>query len=187
MQLSVVCCSLLQQQQQQTSSMCSSTSDSSLSTLSNTSSSATPSPDDTYTVHEVASQDGSDSELAAIVRTLRYHYLLKVYIPLYRLLKLQSRRNDREEIRRRLAMATSEEEYYGSERAFRKPNLQTRLQSGMNLQICYVNQTPPTSEEEPSAPAREDKKVTSKVSHPLFNLVASIYPSTRFAIIKNAP
>ena len=50
----------------------------------------------------------------------------------------QSRRNDREEIRRRLALG-ADEDYYAGERAFRKPSLQTRLQDRMNLQICFVN------------------------------------------------
>ncbi|ELT97320.1 hypothetical protein CAPTEDRAFT_74919, partial [Capitella teleta] len=54
----------------------------------------------------------------------------------------QSRRNEREEIRRRLAMTCADEDYYGGERALRKPSLQARLQSGMNLQICYVNEAP---------------------------------------------
>lgn len=48
------------------------------------------------------------------------------------------RRTDREEIRRRLAMGT-EDEYY-TDRPGRKPSLQSRLQSGMNLQICFMNE-----------------------------------------------
>ncbi|XP_069677145.1 uncharacterized protein Schip1 isoform X3 [Periplaneta americana] len=57
------------------------------------------------------------------------------------------RRNDREEIRRRLAMGSDTDEYYGGERPGRKPSLQARLQSesvslpGMNLQICFMNET----------------------------------------------
>ena len=51
----------------------------------------------------------------------------------------QSRQNNREEIRRKLAMGIDEEYYFG-ERMGRKPNLQTRLQSGMNLQICFMNE-----------------------------------------------
>lgn len=46
---------------------------------------------------------------------------------------------DREEIRRRLAMG-NEDDYY-SDRPGRKPSLQARLQSGMNLQICFMNET----------------------------------------------
>ncbi|XP_031343872.1 uncharacterized protein PF11_0213 isoform X2 [Photinus pyralis] len=49
------------------------------------------------------------------------------------------RRTDREEIRRRLAMG-SEDDYY-NDRPGRKPSLQARLQSGMNLQICFMNET----------------------------------------------
>ncbi|XP_072390186.1 uncharacterized protein Schip1 [Diabrotica undecimpunctata] len=49
------------------------------------------------------------------------------------------RRTDREEIRRRLAMG-SEDDYY-SDRPGRKPSLQARLQSGMNLQICFMNES----------------------------------------------
>ena len=86
----------------------------------------------------------TDKEMATIIRTLRHHYLLKVYLPIYRLLHLQSRRNDRDEIRRKLAMGGgADEDYYGGERAFRKPNFQSRLQSGMNLQICFMNDAPP--------------------------------------------
>lgn len=33
----------------------------------------------------------------------------------------------------------TDEDYYGGERAFKKPSLSTRLQGGMNLQICFVN------------------------------------------------
>ncbi|XP_066254783.1 uncharacterized protein Schip1 isoform X2 [Euwallacea similis] len=51
----------------------------------------------------------------------------------------QRRRTDREEIRRRLAMG-NEEDYY-TDRPGRKPSLQARLQSGMNLQICFMNET----------------------------------------------
>lgn len=56
---------------------------------------------------------------------------------------LLRRRNDREEIRRRLAMGTDPDDYrsYHVDRPGRKPSLQTRLQSGMNLQICFMNET----------------------------------------------
>ncbi|CAB3363235.1 Hypothetical predicted protein [Cloeon dipterum] len=46
------------------------------------------------------------------------------------------RRNDREEIRRRLAMGEEAEKPGG-----RKPSLQSRLQSGMNLQLCFMNES----------------------------------------------
>lgn len=35
-----------------------------------------------------------------------------------------------------------DEDYYDNERTFKKPNLQTRLQGGMNLQICFMNDAP---------------------------------------------
>ncbi|KAJ8310710.1 hypothetical protein KUTeg_012575 [Tegillarca granosa] len=57
----------------------------------------------------------------------------------------EAQRNDREEIRRKLAMGTGvEEDYYGSERTSynKKPNLSSRLQTGMNLQICFMNESP---------------------------------------------
>lgn len=49
------------------------------------------------------------------------------------------RRNDREEIRRKLAMGVDEDQT--SDRPHRKPSLHSRLQSGMNLQICFMNET----------------------------------------------
>ncbi|KAL1123708.1 hypothetical protein AAG570_001481 [Ranatra chinensis] len=56
------------------------------------------------------------------------------------------RRNDREEIRRRLATGSDADDYYGGDRPGRKPSLQARLQSGMNLQICFMNETMSDSE-----------------------------------------
>ncbi|XP_076035745.1 schwannomin interacting protein 1 isoform X2 [Oratosquilla oratoria] len=50
------------------------------------------------------------------------------------------RRNDREEIRRKLAMGV-DDEFSAENRPMRKPSLQSRLQSGMNLQICFMNET----------------------------------------------
>ena len=91
----------------------------------------------------VASPTEEQSEMSCMMKTLKYHYMLKVYLPVYRMLHtqqikkdsftlpFQSRRNDREEIRRKLAMG-GDEDYYGGERMFKKPNLQTRLQ-GMFL------------------------------------------------------
>ena len=108
------------------------------------------------------------SEMSLLLQTLRHHYLFKVYMPMYRLLHLQSRRNDREEIRRKLAMGV-EEEYYGGERMYKKPNLQTRLQSGMNLQICFMNEA--TSDvdsingDDPAAnPKSPSQRINSEVS-----------------------
>ncbi|KAG7167898.1 Schwannomin-interacting protein 1-like 1, partial [Homarus americanus] len=49
------------------------------------------------------------------------------------------RRNDREEIRRKLAMGFDEDQVV--DKPHRKPSLHSRLQSGMNLQICFMNET----------------------------------------------
>lgn len=38
-------------------------------------------------------------------------------------------------------MGSDGDDYYGGERAGRKPSLQARLQGGMNLQICFMNET----------------------------------------------
>lgn len=38
-------------------------------------------------------------------------------------------------------MGSDNDEYYNGERINRKPSLQSRLQSGMNLQICFMNET----------------------------------------------
>ncbi|KAK6622618.1 hypothetical protein RUM43_008460 [Polyplax serrata] len=52
-----------------------------------------------------------------------------------------NRKTDREEIRRRLAMGSDGDDYFCSgDRINRKPSLQSRLQSGMNLQICFMNE-----------------------------------------------
>ncbi|RVE45181.1 hypothetical protein evm_010204 [Chilo suppressalis] len=54
------------------------------------------------------------------------------------------KRNDREEIRRRLAMGADNDEYYSmghTDRPGKKPSLHSRLQNGMNLQICFMNET----------------------------------------------
>ncbi|KAL5004856.1 hypothetical protein ScPMuIL_018312 [Solemya velum] len=51
-----------------------------------------------------------------------------------------AQRNDREEIRRKLAMGT-DEEFYCNDKSYKKQNLHSRLQSGMNLQICFMNET----------------------------------------------
>lgn len=52
------------------------------------------------------------------------------------------RKNDREAIRRRLAMG-EEDDYFtnlAAVRPIRKPNLQSRMQNGKNLQICFMNE-----------------------------------------------
>jgi len=71
------------------------------------------------------------------------------------------RRNDREEIRRRLATGDSDE-FYSGDRPGRKPSLQARLQSGMNLQICFMNDQM-SDTESPSS----DSEPSTKVSSPM--------------------
>ncbi|CAB3250144.1 unnamed protein product [Arctia plantaginis] len=63
------------------------------------------------------------------------------------------KRNDREEIRRRLAMGADADEYYSmgyTDRPGKKPSLHSRLQSGMNLQICFMNETASDNESQAS-------------------------------------
>ncbi|KAF4527777.1 hypothetical protein B566_EDAN015833 [Ephemera danica] len=69
------------------------------------------------------------------------------------------RRNDREEIRRRLAMGEEPERPGG-----RKPSLQSRLQSGMNLQLCFMNETASDCE---STPDHEIKRPTAATAPPV--------------------
>ncbi|XP_030760137.1 uncharacterized protein LOC115885376 [Sitophilus oryzae] len=89
------------------------------------------------------------------------------------------RRTDREEIRRRLAMG-AEDDYY-TDRPGRKPSLQARLQSGMNLQICFMNETvsdneSPTSDNECplTNPKQQKTKQNSNVNHALTNVPAPV-------------
>uniref|UniRef100_A0A1B6KMA8 Schwannomin interacting protein 1 C-terminal domain-containing protein n=1 Tax=Graphocephala atropunctata TaxID=36148 RepID=A0A1B6KMA8_9HEMI len=75
------------------------------------------------------------------------------------------RRNDREEIRRRLATGCDGDEYYGGDRPGRKPSLQARLQSGMNLQICFMNDTM-SDTESPSSDSEAPAKAVSPMKQP---------------------
>ncbi|XP_016919027.1 schwannomin-interacting protein 1 homolog isoform X1 [Apis cerana] len=92
------------------------------------------------------------------------------------------RRNDREEIRRRLAMGPDAEDLR-AERG-RKPSLQSRLQSGMNLQICFMNETPsdtesPCSETDSSpgsTPTSLNTKQPQKQQMPIRPQVLSLPP-----------
>ena len=67
----------------------------------------------------------------------------------------RKRRNDREAIRRKLAMGHESEDGAsaalggpGGARLGRKASLQSRLQGGMNLQICFMNETASDEEDE---------------------------------------
>ncbi|KAF6215374.1 hypothetical protein GE061_010126 [Apolygus lucorum] len=71
------------------------------------------------------------------------------------------RRNDREEIRRRLATGCDTDEFYGSgDKPGKKPSLQARLQSGMNLQICFMNETSSDTESPSSESAPPSRSGT---------------------------
>ncbi|XP_046412974.1 schwannomin-interacting protein 1 homolog isoform X7 [Neodiprion lecontei] len=75
------------------------------------------------------------------------------------------RRNDREEIRRRLAMGPDAEDLR-SERG-RKPSLQSRLQSGMNLQICFMNDTSSDTESPVSEADTTPGPISSEIRAPV--------------------
>ncbi|XP_071539118.1 uncharacterized protein Schip1 isoform X2 [Panulirus ornatus] len=83
------------------------------------------------------------------------------------------RRNDREEIRRKLAMGVDEDQVM--ERPHRKPSLHSRLQSGMNLQICFMNETASDCESQCSdTESTQDREVeTDQVSTSSGNSKAS--------------
>jgi hypothetical protein len=51
----------------------------------------------------------------------------------------QTQRNDREEIRRKLAMGFDDDRHF-SNRLFKKPSLQMRHHSASSLQVCFVNE-----------------------------------------------
>ncbi|CAG4944408.1 unnamed protein product [Colias eurytheme] len=65
----------------------------------------------------------------------------------------RKKRNDREEIRKRLAMGVDTDEYYSLghiDRPGKKPSLHSRLQNGKNLQICFMNETASDNESQTS-------------------------------------
>ncbi|XP_050584760.1 uncharacterized protein LOC126919492 isoform X6 [Bombus affinis] len=103
------------------------------------------------------------------------------------------RRNDREEIRRRLAMGPDAEDLR-AERG-RKPSLQSRLQSGMNLQICFMNETPsdtesPCSENDASpgsTPSLLNSKQQQKQQMPVRPQVLSLPPLRLDSGLNSAP
>lgn len=105
------------------------------------------------------------------------------------------RRTDREEIRRRLAMGP-EDDYY-TDRPGRKPSLQARLQSGMNLQICFMNETvsdneSPNSDNEspmntpkqpktsPKSPVPPSRPASLSIGQPLLQPVTQPMTETDF-------
>ncbi|XP_060063914.1 uncharacterized protein LOC132544346 isoform X2 [Ylistrum balloti] len=109
---------------------------------------------------------GQQLEQVTLQQSLQQHQPVREQQPEQKPL---SQRNDREEIRRKLAMGGLEEDYYGGERSYKKPNLSKRLQSGMNLQICFMNESP-GEEPDPikSSPQKsellQEEKISSKLS-----------------------
>ncbi|CAH1102983.1 unnamed protein product [Psylliodes chrysocephalus] len=97
------------------------------------------------------------------------------------------RRTDREEIRRRLAMG-SEDDYY-SDRPGRKPSLQSRLQSGMNLQICFMNESlsdtdsPSSDSECPMTNPKHHKSNNNSLKSPTKIENGPVVPPTRPATL----
>ncbi|XP_068215079.1 uncharacterized protein Schip1 [Palaemon carinicauda] len=89
------------------------------------------------------------------------------------------RRNDREEIRRKLAMGVDDDQFM--ERPHRKPSLHSRLQSGMNLQICFMNETASDCESQCSdTESTQDREVeTDRVSTTSVNSKSSTPQPTR--------
>lgn len=59
-------------------------------------------------------------------------------------------------------MGSDGDDYYGGERAGRKPSLQARLQSGMNLQICFMNETM-SDNESPNSDSESNSTSGAKV------------------------
>lgn len=91
----------------------------------------------------------------------------------------ERRRNDREEIRRKLAMGVDDDQFM--ERPYRKPSLHSRLQSGMNLQICFMNETASDCESQCSdTESTQDREIeTDRVSTSSSNSKASTPQPTR--------
>uniref|UniRef100_A0A0P4W4B7 Schwannomin interacting protein 1 C-terminal domain-containing protein n=1 Tax=Scylla olivacea TaxID=85551 RepID=A0A0P4W4B7_SCYOL len=92
------------------------------------------------------------------------------------------RRNDREEIRRKLAMGLDEDQT--TDRPHRKPSLHSRLQSGMNLQICFMNETASDCESQCSdTESTQDREVDSEqVSTTSANSKAQLQQEARLAL-----
>ncbi|KAL4712818.1 hypothetical protein ACJJTC_011888 [Scirpophaga incertulas] len=82
------------------------------------------------------------------------------------------KRNDREEIRKRLAMGGDYDEYYSlgyTDRPGKKPSLHSRLQNGKNLQICFMNETASDNESQSSDLERNFSSNRSSSRSSLFN------------------
>ncbi|XP_051158344.1 schwannomin-interacting protein 1 homolog isoform X2 [Leptopilina boulardi] len=101
------------------------------------------------------------------------------------------RRNDREEIRKRLAMGSDADELKAEKG--KKPSLQSRLQNGMNLQICFMNEAS-SDTESPSVEKEILSNSTSSIvtgqSHQILgrNLIPQVLslPPLRLDIVSNS-
>ncbi|KPI98716.1 Schwannomin-interacting protein 1 [Papilio xuthus] len=89
------------------------------------------------------------------------------------------KRNDREEIRKRLAMDADSEEYYSlghTDRPGKKPSLHSRLQNGKNLQICFMNET-----------ASDNESQASDIEKNIKSASKTLPPTSIFGITQNHP
>ncbi|KAK3600241.1 hypothetical protein CHS0354_032775 [Potamilus streckersoni] len=75
----------------------------------------------------------------------------------------KARRNDREEIRKKLAFGTDDDFYSTNDKVYKKNTLQSRLQGGMNLQICFLND-PVSGDQDPEAGGSPQGVSTSTTS-----------------------
>lgn len=95
-------------------------------------------------VRKTPEDAGGDFDIYNIETTLPYMNWDYLEEQLQRAIKKeemsQSQRNDREKIRQKLAMGLDEEHFSAGDRLFKKPSLQSRLHSAMNLQMCFVNE-----------------------------------------------
>ncbi|XP_060568269.1 IQCJ-SCHIP1 readthrough transcript protein-like isoform X2 [Ruditapes philippinarum] len=87
----------------------------------------------------------------------------------------EARRNDREEIRKKLAMGgedgLDDDDDDDDEITYKKPNIQSRLQSG--LQICFMNESPGDTDNEGLSPRQHEIHDNVKLMKKVSNLVDS--------------
>lgn len=75
----------------------------------------------------------------------------------------QSQKNDREEIRKKLAMAPVEDDF--DSEMFKRPGYSAKLQTGMNLQICFMNESRGEGEREETSDPLPDVVPAKEVQH----------------------
>ncbi|XP_045200477.2 uncharacterized protein LOC123554413 isoform X2 [Mercenaria mercenaria] len=87
----------------------------------------------------------------------------------------EARRNDREEIRKKLAMGgedgLDDDDDDDDEITYKKPNIQSRLHSG--LQICFMNESPGDTDNEGLSPRQHEIHDNVKLMKNVSNLVDS--------------